>query len=65
MLVHTVFAIGTISMGIYWRLSWQQWGFLALAIGLVLVSETVNTALEHLTDLASPGYSSWHVQPKI
>lgn len=36
------------------RVSWTEAALLALAIGLVVAAEAFNTAIETLTDLASP-----------
>ena len=33
----------------------SSWALLALAVGLVMTAELLNTALEALVDLASPG----------
>lgn len=35
----------------------QEWLWVIVAIGLVLVTELLNTAIEVLVDLVSPGYS--------
>lgn len=51
---------GIIAAGVlFWAQAsfWQWFGFFALFIG-VLVIETVNTAIEVLTDAVSPGWSS-------
>lgn len=38
------------------RISSGEWLALVLVIGLVLAAEAFNTAIEYLTDLASPNY---------
>ncbi len=40
--------------GIFFHVDRIEWALLASAVFLVLVAETINTAIEHLTDLASP-----------
>ena len=41
--------------GLLLRLPPAAWAIVALAVGLVFAAELVNTALEALVDLASPG----------
>jgi diacylglycerol kinase (ATP) len=53
--VHTAATVGVVSLGLWLRLDALSWSSLALAIGLVWASEFVNTALEAVVDLASPG----------
>lgn len=53
---HLVAAGGVILFGLWLGLSLSAWALLALVIGLVLVTEMVNTAAEALVDLASPEY---------
>jgi diacylglycerol kinase (ATP) len=52
-LVATVLAVG---LGFALHLSINEWLWIILCIALVLILELVNTAVEALTDLASPGY---------
>ena len=42
--------------GFICKLNILEWGLVELAIGLVLVSELINTAIEWLVDLVSPEY---------
>lgn len=51
MKIHLAFACGVIIFGILRELEPWKWGLLILAIGLVLISETINTALESAIDL--------------
>lgn len=48
-------AIGTgvAALGVWCRLSIREWLWVVLAIGLVLVAELLNTAIERLVDLAA------------
>lgn len=43
--------------GWYFQLSAHEWLWIILAIGLVLVAELLNTAIELLVDLVSPGFN--------
>lgn len=50
-------ATGLVLAGGFWaRLSPLEWCVIALALALVWVAEGLNTALERLTDLVSPGF---------
>jgi diacylglycerol kinase len=53
--VHCVAAVIVILTGAYLGLSNTEWALIAVAIGLVIVVELVNTAIEVLVDLVSPG----------
>jgi diacylglycerol kinase len=53
--IHFCAAAVAIGLGLYVRLDVVSWLALALAIGLVITMEFLNTALEHLVDLASRG----------
>ena len=46
----------TICAGAYFSLSLLEWCAVILAITLVWAAEGMNTALERLTDLVSPGF---------
>ncbi|MBV9190054.1 MAG: diacylglycerol kinase family protein [Betaproteobacteria bacterium] len=46
----------TICAGAYFSVSLLEWCALGLAITLVWAAEGLNTALERLTDLVSPGF---------
>lgn len=52
--------VATILVGIagwYFQLSGNEWLWIVLAIGLVLVAELLNTAIELLVDLVSPEFN--------
>ncbi len=53
---HISCAVWVTAFSLVYRLTAMEYGLLFFAIGLVLALEAVNTALEHLTDLVSPGY---------
>ena len=54
--VHTYSAIVAILLGIILKINGQDWLWISLAIGLVLIVELINTAIEVLVDFISPGY---------
>ncbi len=54
--IHAAFVLAVTGLGLYLRLTAVQWALLALTCSLVLTAEILNSALEALTDLASPGY---------
>lgn len=53
--IHLLFAGTTLLMGFYFRLSPEEWRWVFLCIALVLAAETMNTAVESIVDLVSPG----------
>ncbi|WP_255489450.1 diacylglycerol kinase [Dysgonomonas sp. 216] len=52
--IHAVITLIIIILGLLFDISATEWMFICLAIGLVIVSETLNTAIENLSDLVSP-----------
>ncbi|MFY9311038.1 MAG: diacylglycerol kinase family protein [Bacteroidia bacterium] len=54
--IHTVAAMTVIALGFYFNVNTTEWCFLILAIALVMLAEMLNTAIEFLTDLASPEF---------
>lgn len=54
--IHLVAMALVVMVGAWLRLPGTAWAILALTIGMVLVTEMVNTAAEALVDLASPDY---------
>lgn len=54
--LHVFFALLAIALGCYFCISLTEWLALILSIGLVLVAEAINTALEFDIDLTSPEY---------
>lgn len=53
-LMHLVAAVSVIAAGCYFNINWHEWIAIAFAIGMVVVSEILNTAIEKLTDMVSP-----------
>lgn len=54
--VHFFFAFCAIFLGFVFHISSVEWLFIIFAIGLVLVMESFNTAIEIDIDLTSPEY---------
>ena len=52
--IHAIAAILVICLGFYFHFSHSEWCWIALSIGLVIMAEMFNTAIEYLTDLTSP-----------
>jgi len=55
--IHSLAIVVVVIAGFIFKLDAMEWGLVVLAIGLVLVSEMINTAIEWLIDLVSPDYS--------
>lgn len=53
--IQGVAALSAIVLALLLRLAPAEWAVLLLTIGVVLAMEAVNTAIEALTDLVSPG----------
>ena len=65
MRVHLVFAVymfSILSLTDWFVLSKAEWAALILSAALVLAAELINTALEHIVDLASGGEKSEHAK---
>ena len=54
--VQVFFALIAIYLGFKFNISYTEWLFLVLVIGIVFVAETINTAIEIDIDLTSPTY---------
>lgn len=54
--IHLLATVVVVGSGFLLEISRTDWLALVLAIGMVWVAEAVNTAVEFLTDLASPEY---------
>ncbi|WP_010531025.1 diacylglycerol kinase family protein [Lentibacillus jeotgali] len=52
--VHLIAALGVISAGFVFRLTVLKWIVVFFAIGLVLVAEMLNTAIEKMIDYLKP-----------
>jgi diacylglycerol kinase len=54
--MHFFFGALAIYLGSILHISGAEWAVIILTIGLVILSETINTAIEIDIDLTSPGY---------
>lgn len=54
--VHVLAAVAALALGLLLRLPPAELAVVLLTIGLVLLAEALNTAVEALVDLASPEY---------
>lgn len=52
--IHTVMAILVVLFGFLLQISFIEWFICLVLIGLVLMAEFFNTAIEYVVDLASP-----------
>ncbi len=52
--IHTAIAILVIIAGFIFKISYLEWISCLILIGLVLMAEFFNTAIEYVVDLASP-----------
>lgn len=52
--VHLIAAIVAISLGIILNISTLEWSILIIVIGIVFLSELLNTAIETLSDFVQP-----------
>lgn len=55
--IHTIAIVVILSAGYYYKLNLREWSLVFFAIGLVIVAEVMNTAIEFLTDIVSPEYN--------
>ena len=55
--IHLAVGMLVLLMGFLMKISMVEWCIIVLTIGMVLAAEAVNTAIEKLVDLASPGYN--------
>lgn len=54
--IHLVILIAVVVLGFYFGITTTEWIFIVLSAGLVLTTETVNTAIEIDINLTSPEY---------
>lgn len=54
--VHLSVAVVIIILGYLLNISSTEWSIICLTMGFVIAAEAMNTAVEYLTDLASPGF---------
>jgi undecaprenol kinase/diacylglycerol kinase (ATP) len=54
--IHSVITVLVLIAGLFFHIAVIEWVAVIFAIGFVWASECLNTAIEKLTDLASPDY---------
>jgi diacylglycerol kinase (ATP) len=54
--LHLLATVSVVALGFGLRVSADDWRWLIVAIALVWIVETVNTAFEHLCDVVSPEF---------
>ncbi|WP_295720678.1 diacylglycerol kinase family protein [Mucilaginibacter sp.] len=54
--IHLALAFIAVVLGALLQISFAEWQWIMLSIAIVLVTELINTGIETLTDLVSPGY---------
>ena len=54
--IQTMLVLLGVIFGFYFHITRSDWIFVAIASAILLITECVNTALEKLVDLVSPGY---------
>ena len=57
--IHTFIAILVVVFGFFLKISYVEWLICLVLIGLVLMAEFFNTAIEYVVDLASPKIHSF------
>lgn len=55
--IHLAITVFALLLGWYLHISAAEWLWIMLTIALVLTAELLNTAIEILTDLVSPGWN--------
>lgn len=56
--IHLAITLAVVAAGLYFGLSLDEWCSISLTIGLVLVSEMLNTAIEQLVNIVSPEHNA-------
>lgn len=54
---HVFAALSAVALGLYVNLNYNEWLWISTAILMVLIIELLNTAIEVLVNLVSPGYN--------
>ncbi|QYF93849.1 diacylglycerol kinase family protein [Massilia sp. PAMC28688] len=55
--LHAVATMAVIALALYCNVSASDWRWLIVAMAMVWVGETINTAVEYVCDVVSPNYS--------
>ncbi len=54
--IHAFSGAGVVILGFVLKVNTSEWCWLIIAMAMVIISEMLNTAVEFLTDLVSPGF---------
>jgi diacylglycerol kinase (ATP) len=54
--IHATATLVVVAVGLLVGLSWSEWCWIVFAISSVWTAEALNTAIEFLTDVASPDF---------
>lgn len=57
MKVHLLATVCVVGAGVFFRIQAYDWLWIALAVGMVWITEMINTAIEKLVDLCSPNFN--------
>ncbi len=55
-LIQLCLGIGAIGLGVWMKLSVDEWGIFILCIGIVISLEIFNTCIERISDIVQPKY---------
>ena len=55
--IHMITAAGVIALGFIFKLKPVEWCLIALSIGIVFITELINSSIEAVSDAVSP---EWH-----
>jgi len=62
--IHLAAAIIVVILGFIFRISIAEWALLTLTIGLVFVSELINSSLEEISDVVKPEWNEQIMRAK-
>jgi diacylglycerol kinase len=57
--IHLAAAVGAIAIGIFLKISLHEWILITIVIGLVFVTELLNSAIESIADRIDPGWNEF------
>ncbi len=55
--IHCAAAVVVVLLGIFFKIETAEWMFIAVAIGIVFITELFNTTVERLADVVSPEWN--------
>ncbi len=55
--IHLFASIVVIAAGLFFKITAIEWCLIAIAIGIVFITEMINSAIERLVDFVSPDYN--------